>query len=499
MQKYLLTCLFGLHVYLSFSQIKSEHRIESEFDKDVVEFFMIPMDEYGALKLSYREREKGRGKVLALSELNTQLQEDGFREYELDENMVYKNHHVQPPFLTILFKRKNKGNFFIYRYKMGKGLVNEIEGTMHPKSIIDEFVNNEKMALIGAHVKRESMLIKVNFASGKQNIIPFQKEQSAGYPGISEMFLSDNNDLINVVLVKNKKQNPYVVLNRYNELDVQEEINVKVKDKSILSAAVTDIDEGKSIVSGTYGLYGKMESTGMYISGIDGGKQSFINYYPFSDFDMAFEHLRDSKRNKLEKKKQRKDEKRKELNLSFSITLHEIQVINNEYVVIAECYYPTYRTEMRQVTDPQTGMVRMEHDIVFDGYQYSHAIVAGFDNAGNKLWDQTLEMWQAYKVFKPKRFIQASVHDDVLKLLFVSQGKIVTKQIKAGVQLKEGNVEISLPGQLTEELKYNRNNQIAYWYDAYFLAWGEQKIINNSDKSKDRKRKVFFVEKWKFN
>lgn len=484
---------------VSRGQVTSEHRIETELDKDIVEFRMVSMGKYGAIQFIHKEKEKGRGKILAISEYDADLKENGYREYEMDENMVYKDHHIHKSILNVLFKERKKGTFAIYRYEMGKGVVKNIEGSMHPKSILTDFITNAETGYIGLKVKKEHMLVRVDLNSGRQKIIPFQKEPGLGYPEIQEMFVSESNDLINVVLLKGLRENPLVQLNRYNSTDLIEQVDIKVKDRSILSAAITDVEGEESIVSGTYGLFRKRESNGMFISGIKEGRQSFIKFYPFSDFDMAFEHLKKSKREKMEKKKQRKDEKNKELNLSFRISLHEIMVVNNEYVVIAECYFPTYRQESYPVTDPQTGMTRYETRTVFDGYQYSHAIVAGFDKSGNKLWDQTLEMWLTYKVFKPTKFIQVSLHNDIVRLLYVSRSKIVAKQIKSGVQLEEEESEIELPEQLSEELKFSRNNRLEHWYDSYFLAWGAQKILNTTDKSKERRRKVYFVEKWKYN
>ena len=48
-----------------------------------------------------------------------------------------------------------------------------------------------------------------------------------------------------------------------------------------------------------------------------------------------------------------------------------------------EFYYPTYRTECTSYTDAN-GNTRTSCRQVFDGYQYTHAAIAAFDEKGNK-------------------------------------------------------------------------------------------------------------------
>ena len=112
-----------------------------------------------------------------------------------------------------------------------------------------------------------------------------------------------------------------------------------------------------------------------------------------------------------------KEAKGKKLRYNYNLITHDIIEMNEQYVLVGEAYYATYRTETYYTTDSKGNMV-MQTRTVFDGFQYSHAVVAGFDKKGNKLWDNTFEMWLSHKPYFAKKYITVSTTDDKINLLF---------------------------------------------------------------------------------
>src|SRR5688572_18206957 len=121
--------------------------------------------------------------------------------------------------------------------------------------------------------------------------------------------------------------------------------------------------------------------------------------------------MNEKQQEKIEKKKEKKEASGEELNLSFYVTVHDITVKDGEYFFLGEFYYPTYRTES-YTTMGANGTMVTHYRRVFDGYQYSHASVAGFDMSGKLLWSNTFEMWLNYKPFKVKQFIRMTQEEE---------------------------------------------------------------------------------------
>ena len=170
----------------------------------------------------------------------------------------------------------------------------------------------------------------------------------------------------------------------------------------------------------------------------------------------------------------------------------------DSYLFIGEAYYATYRqvpyTTYVQINGRSTPQTNFRQE--FDGYQYTHAVISKYDKDGKLLWDTTFELFQAYKPYYEKKFIRVAENSEQgLQLAFSSRNKLVSKFINP-----EGEVSNE---QQTDEIETGydgdksrwSNSNLSYWYDDYFLAYGSQKIKNKKDKSVEKKRRVFFINK----
>jgi len=160
--------------------------------------------------------------------------------------------------------------------------------------------------------------------------------------------------------------------------------------------------------------------------------------------------------------------------------------------------YATYRTET--YTAFVNGQAVTRTRTVFDGYQYTHAVLAKFNKKGKIEWDQTFEMFSTYKPYFVKRFIATPENlDDAISMVYASGRRITSKTINFdGVVIEdEESEEIELEKD-SEQIKWSTSN-LSYRYDNYFLAYGSQKIKDKKAANrKDRKRKVYYMTKLKY-
>ena len=205
---------------------------------------------------------------------------------------------------------------------------------------------------------------------------------------------------------------------------------------------------------------------------------------------------------RLEKKKKLKEAKGQEFNLNYAIAAHDIIVQEDGYLLLGEAFYPTYRTETRTTTTTTNGVTTTTTTTVqiFDGYQYTHAVLAKFGFDGNLLWDQCFEMWPIYKPYYVKRFIAFSVDEySNIKMVFSNRNKLVSKTIDTfgnPIQdVKDYDMETNFEGDKTK----SSFSDIDYWYDNYFISYGFQRIKNKTDDDVKKKRNVFFVSKVRFD
>lgn len=211
--------------------------------------------------------------------------------------------------------------------------------------------------------------------------------------------------------------------------------------------------------------------------------------------------MTDRTQERIEKKIKNKKEKGKTLNIKYHLALHEMQQVNDGYIFLGEAFYLTYRTESQTIY--VNGSPQTQTYSVFDGYQYTHAILIKFDLEGNIDWDQIFKMWPNNKPFYIKKFISIDKENknNGLYFVFADGSKIVSKafNLDGGLiyEKTSDDIENLYEGDKT---KWAISN-IDFWYNGYFISYGTQKIKNtngvkdNKDKSVKKKRKVYFINK----
>jgi hypothetical protein len=197
------------------------------------------------------------------------------------------------------------------------------------------------------------------------------------------------------------------------------------------------------------------------------------------------------------KKKAEKSEKAKEKNsIDFNLLLHDIIKKDSLYYFISEGFYEEYHTVTNTYYDYYGHPSPVSYS-VFDGYKYFNAFVACYDENGNKLWDNGMEIFNILTLDLVNRVVVYFDGDEMV-LAFNRQGKIGAKIIK-GNDVIEGldyfPIETSYNNdKIMEDTKSN----MVHWYGNYFLTYGFQTIRNNTFNTKN-KRTVFYFNKIGFH
>ncbi len=277
-------------------------------------------------------------------------------------------------------------------------------------------------------------------------------------------------------------------------------------EKSLLDAVTTYFRNGTQYVSGTYADRNTDRSIGFYITKLQKGRQEFINYYPYSDLYNFFSYMRDKREKRMKEKIDRKKIRGKNVKLNYRLLVHEIIRRGEEFILIGEAYYPKYENSNAYGSsyyyyDPFTnpGGTRSYADRLL-GYQYTHAVVVGFNQDGEVLWDNSFEI---NDVLLPtlEENIQVNVEKDRIVLLYAFENEIRSRVLR-----KDDDVEetVVVPIELTfenDEVKKNTEDLqgLKPWYPHNFYAFGTHRVRNSEDQSVKNSRKVFYINKITFD
>jgi hypothetical protein len=141
----------------------------------------------------------------------------------------------------------------------------------------------------------------------------------------------------------------------------------------------------------------------------------------------------------------------------------------------------------------------MRGDRIFDGYQYTHSIVIGFDANGKLKWDNSFEI-NDVRTFELQQIVKISPADNRIVLLYLHNNLIRSKIIKDD-QVLEGKTADPVKSKFETDVvkeKDTESSKLDYWYSQHFFASGVQKVRNQLTGNESGYRKVFFINKLKY-
>jgi hypothetical protein len=294
------------------------------------------------------------------------------------------------------------------------------------------------------------------------------------------------------------KDTPGKIINRANYLKLNPKEGVMIgtfSNAALKSGYLRNLGPGR-IMNGHNAV-----SSGLFFSKTNEDKTEFVKYYDFSEFQSFYKYVQQ----RYGTNAANRSKKRSRFS-SYLLLIHDIIQKDGQYVMVAEAYYPEYETRYEQVYVAAAGNTPGHYETrpveVFVGFRYTHAIVAGFDKEGNKLWDNTFEI-ENVLTFDLKERVKVLFDGTNTILAYSQNGSINTKVIQ-GNDVVQGKfstpIETNYQG---DKVLYSYSSDMSYWYDNYFVTFGYQRIKNTDDPKKnggnvERKRTVFYFNKIAF-
>jgi hypothetical protein len=399
--------------------------------------------------------------------------------------------------LNVLIYNTSDGEYELMTFNLDDLKYQTKKGVLEKKyNLIEMIVLNNKAFISGYHKKKHQLFI-VDLMTGSQQTVSANDmtEEKIVYNDYEIVQTPTGKELAFKYSVCEKANCDHYVL-RF-DLDGKQIGNLffipqSDPEKSFQTVTLSKV-ENSYLVTGTFTTSKKNFSNGIYFSKFTESKADFIKFYNFVDIKSITGRLSEKQQDKLERKKEAKEENGDELYLNYNVTVHDIGKINDEYIFIGEFYYPTYRTEYYSSYVNGSYVTRSRR--VFDGYQYSHAMIAAFDKAGNMLWDNSFEMWLNYKPYKVKQYIRSVYDGETVDLIYITGSSIKSTSFHKGQVVKSSNVDFIKTDDQNDEIKSTYSSNITWWYGRCYTSYGSQVIKNKENEAGKRKRDVFFINK----
>jgi hypothetical protein len=517
----IFSCLFNISFAQSVKRIEIPSRVNDQT------YQVITLGDEGVMLLS-----KTGKTSYNITKFDVELQQTWSVNGELEENQSFVDYHKDGRDIYFLFSKYNSDLYQILKVSTGIGIVQKLFFENIKRFEISEFKVHNEIAYLAGMVKDESVLMSVNLAKMQPRIL------AGGLKGTASISSIDFDDVNNLVVVSysvKKGRSSYVVVKRINQNGkIVEQLGVEPdEDYGLLTGKLFPLKDGTQLMIGNYGYRGYQSngvpmSQGLYISKVDGETPEYLKMHSFTDFKNFFKFLTEKQQERIEKKIKRKKGQGNDLKLNYRVLVHDIIQKDNQYILVAEVFYPEFRTN-NTYGSPFYGSsfgspfgygynslnaLRLSryyglnswawnpwmyssynnnNNQQFDGFKYTHAIVAGFDQKGNMLWDNSFS-FDNVKSMDLKEKVRISLQNDDIALVYSNKGKLASKIVK-GSEVIEGTKVIDIDTQREgDKVRDTETDDIEYWHQNFYLAWGYQKIANRTDGS----RRVFYLNKIAF-
>lgn len=495
----LLVAIFYFFLPIVKAQVEQPLRVEIEVESEKEDNAVIPAGENGLVMYTLtNERVKERNKFKWLfSGYSPDFKETWRSAYIINESYSIRERYYSDGFLYLLFGRYNREDVVTAIVDVKTGMIKSIPGKLPKKFVVQSFRVYNGEAYISGSLRKSPSLIFADLNRGSYTNLPMKFEGVANFESIDYDTLSRK---VNIVYTVNRRNVKYVVIRSFKRTEMVGDLAIKPEgNDNLLSGKITTISENEKVIIGTYGVRGNSGSSGLYFARLLNDSQFIINYYNFTDFGRFFDFLSKKEKEKIQRKKEKKEAKGKELNLEYQLLVHDLIQKDGEYLMVAEAYYPTYRTEPYTYTTVINGVpiIQTRYITVFDGWLYTHAIIAGFDKEGRLMWDNSIEMGD-FKTFNLEPRVSISTANDEIVLTYGTFEEIKTKVIR-GQEVVDAKDELAIKTGYDDDIvRRGVLSNVTYWYDKYFIVWGFQRIKNAGDGSMRGRRTVFYFNKVAF-
>ncbi|MFC0182840.1 hypothetical protein SAMN04515674_10860 [Pseudarcicella hirudinis] len=520
------------------SSAQNIKRIEIPLLTSSSEYFTIPLGDNGVILLTQLSKQE-----FNLVRFDTNLDRIWSINGTIEANLDYVTYSYDGRNLYLLFSRYRSNSYEVIKVNVGPGFVEKFQIYSVDRMEVSDFKAINASVFIAGMVNSQPVILFTSLNERKTKVLPSALKSQAE---IQSMEIDTTNNTVNVTYaVGTRGKNYQLVVKSFDEEGKQvSQIVMNPNDEfAMMNGKVNQISDSTQIMFGTYGHKNTIGSSkgptsqGLYISKLIDNEVLDTKFYSFTDFKNFFNFLTPKQKEKQERKIQDKKDKGEDLRLDYRLLVHDIIRQDGKYILVAEAFYPDYRYQnnypfgmggygyggMGMFGNPwysiynpyrwgygnyglyspfssyyspwgYRGYGSYGSQQIFDGWVYTHAVVAAFDDNGKLLWDNSIEMKD---VKEPKLIekVKASINGDEITLSYSTGGKISTKVVKGDKILENTQQKQIETDQEGDKVKKTTSDNIDFWYGKYFLASGYQKISNDNEGAK---RNVFFLSKISF-
>ncbi|MBP6386429.1 MAG: hypothetical protein KA313_05795 [Pseudarcicella sp.] len=372
-------------------------------------------------------------------------------------------------------------NFKVISLNKKNGELEVMLGKLPSEFDITAFrVSENKAYLIGEKYEK-SIIANFSFETFKTTFLnDIYKNNTA----ISNLCTEDSTDNIHVLLNEiNAKHCGLIMKNYDNEshlinTNILPEIEtVKNENKLVFITGQTlKLSENKTLLIGNYSKGCSEYSKGLYVTLIEDNEEKWSKMTPFIQFSNFFSHFSEKKQGRIKNKIHNKQNIGKDPEYVYRLNIKDVIKTPNGFVLEAEVY--TLQSPAASSTSPVNIISKT-------AYILSHAIICEFNNEGDLIWDNTLNL-NDFETYQLNNIVQLTQIDNSWTMAYLNNNELYYKTVHANkISNHIDKLNIFNHKLSPENLYFNT------WNNHYLITG----VIRNNSNFKEKNHDQYFIKK----
>ncbi|MBE0638824.1 MAG: hypothetical protein IH598_09910 [Bacteroidales bacterium] len=426
---------------------------------------------------------------------------------------IFQNYYADDNQMYLAFQKTAKARSYEYNFQVISLNIIDSENISYHMFVPDRaelvrfIVDDGKLVAGFNYFKEEALIIIKSLASGEESVVKFTEQPTF----IKDLQVQSNPDQVLAVLnVYISRRENATYLNSYDFSGQFLKSTTLAPGKSsekLINAQIHLVANDELFVLGSYNnLNGKTlrsegseqneQSEGFYIAYMSGGQQKYLRTHRLLDFKNITQILNNQQLVAAESLLKKQSKQGKEQSLNYDFLIHDLMVNGDEFIMLADAYYPEYR-QISTMSYDFYGRPMPYYYTVFDGFRYFNGFVVSFNKDGGLNWSNGIKIWDVQTMQLSRRTAFYTDGTDMV-LFYNHDGKIVSKVIEGYEDIGAvENTKIATLSSGDVQLESSQGS-VSHWYGDYFLAYGYQ-ILRSTDSGSGSRRKVFYLNKIIFN
>ena len=482
--------------------IRQPGRVEFSIFDYAMQYRVINGEEDGLLVYVETEDRKDNAYNWTFNRLDTALNQVWTRIYPIpfDSYLIGTEYHDGKYYLLFNASRYRNEDLLLLEIDSKEGSFRKIEiNTVFPIQLTFFEVIDDNV-LFSGYTNFRPVLLTFNLNVQKPRVVPgFYDDKS----DILDIVIDDDAHMFTVIQSEKLQGNRFTMKAKTFTSDgdlIQNNSITPGEKKSLVDGSSTMFFGGFQYIAGTFSKKASQYSRGLYLAKFVNGRQQFIKYHDYADLTNFFGYMNERRERRIKERIERKKRKGKKPKFSYRLLVHDIIQREDEYLMIAEAYYPRYSSYSSPGSYGSVNSGYNNYNPSFMGYKYTHAVVVAFDRNGNILWDNSFEV-NDIETYALEEFVAVNHEKDKTILMYLEDNTIRSKVVE-GNEIYEGKTFNPVRLAYEKDEIKSRDPEIEglkRWYGNFMYAFGEQRIINEQGEGGRNERRVFYINKITYN